>query len=458
MGVMEINLAKELKRFVSEDRVSTNETVLNLHSKDESFHTPRQPDIVVFPKDTEEVVNILQFANENEIPVVPFGVGSGLEGQVIPIKGGISLDFQLMNQIVEISPDDLLVRVQPGVMRKHLNKELGKYGLFFSVDPGADASLGGMAATNASGTTAVRYGSMKENVRNLQVVLAEGNIIQTGGKAKKSSSGYHLTELFVGSEGTLGIFTEITLKVYGISEMITAARAVFPSVKQAVQAAVSLLSLGVPIARTELLDARSIKQINMATGSKYVEDVTLFLEFHGIKDSLANEVHLTKELFIDSGCYQFEFESDTNGRARLWDARHNLFYAYLHSNPGKKMMNTDVCVPLSKLAEAVEQSRRFIDESGLDGTVAGHIGDGNFHAGLVIDPKNPFDIERANRVNEQIVDFALTHGGTCTGEHGVGLGKMKYQKREHGDALDIMKSFKRVLDPKGILNPGKIFE
>lgn len=453
-----MKILDELNQVVSKERISTNATILEHHSKDESFHTPRLPDVVVFPKDTHEVSEIMKLAYRNEIPVVPFGVGSALEGQVIPLKGGISLDFQLMNKILEISPEDLLVRVQPGITRKQLNQELGKHGLFFSVDPGADATIGGMSATNASGTTAVRYGTMRENVRDLEVVLADGKIIHTGGKAKKSSSGYHLTELFVGSEGTLGIFTEITLRVFGISEVTSAARAVFPSVKEAVHSAVSLLQIGIPIARIELVDAASMKQINRANDSNYAEDVTLFLEFHGIEGNLENEVQVTKEIFSQFGSYQFEFETDSIGRARLWDARHNLFYSYLHSNPGKKMMNTDVCVPLSKLANAIEMARKSIDESGLTGTVCGHIGDGNFHAGLLIDPNNFNDMEKANRVNEQIVEYALSVGGTCTGEHGVGLGKMKYQRKEHGEAVDIMKNIKQVLDPMNILNPGKIFE
>lgn len=444
--------------LLSEDRVSVNTTVLEHHSKDESFHSPRLPDVVVFPNDTQEVVEVMKYANENKIPVVPFGVGSGLEGQVIPMRGGISLDFQNMNKIMEISPEDMLVRVQPGVTRLQLNQELGKYGLFFSVDPGADASIGGMASTNASGTTAVRYGTMRENVRDLEVVLADGTVIRPGGKAKKSSSGYHLTELFVGSEGTLGIFTELTLRVYGIPETIMAARAVFPSLKPAVEGAVSVLRTGVPIARVELLEAHSIKYINKVAGTNYPEDVTLLLEFHGTKGSVESDVHITKELFMDMGCYSFEYESDPIGRSRLWEARHNLFFTLLKENPGKKTMNTDVCVPLSNLADAVEISREYIEESGLKGEVIGHIGDGNFHAGMIIDPQNPSDIARANAVNEKIVHYALTHGGTCTGEHGVGLGKIKYQRREHGEALDVMKMIKRGLDPNGILNPGKIFD
>lgn len=452
-----MNLVEELVQIVSDDRVTINETILEQHSKDESFHSPTLPDAVVFPINSQEVINIMKLANSKQIPVVPFGVGSGLEGQVIPLEGGISLDFQLMNQILEINHEDLLVRVQPGVTRNQLNKELGKHGLFFPVDPGADASLGGMASTNASGTTAVRYGNMKENVRELEIVLADGRIIRTGGKSKKSSSGYHLTELFIGSEGTLGVFMEITLRVFGISEVITAGRAVFPSVKHATQAAVSILTMGIPIARIDLVDAHSIKQMNIATATNYPENVTLFLEFHGHKENVQNDIRLTEEAFTESGCYKFEFESDSLGRAKLWEARHNLFYAYLHNNPGKKMMITDVCVPLSKLSDAIESSRKFIDESGLAGTVVGHIGDGNFHAGLVIDPNNSSDMERANWVNEQIVDYALSCGGTCTGEHGVGLGKKKYQRKEHGDALDIMISMKELLDLNNILNPGKIF-
>ncbi|OLO37008.1 2-hydroxy-acid oxidase [Alkalihalophilus pseudofirmus] len=453
-----MKLLNELRSLISNDRVSSSESILELHSKDESFHQPQLPEVVVFPQNTDEIVKVMKFAHENSLPVVPFGVGSGLEGQVIPQKRGISVNLQHMNKILEINAKDLLVRVQPGVTRKQLNKELGKYGPFFSVDPGADASLGGMASTNASGTTAVRYGTMRDNVRDLEVVLADGRVIHTGGKAKKSSSGYHLTGMFVGSEGTLGIFSELTLKIYGISETILASRAVFPTVSHAVEGACSVLQMGIGVARMEFVDERSIKQLNTSNGTDYPENVTLFLEFHGTKESIESEMRLTKELFMQNGCFQFEYETDPTERARLWEARHNLFFSYLHKNPGKKMMNTDVCVPLSKLGEAVEQSRLYIEQSGLDGTIVGHIGDGNFHAGLLIDPKNDNDMERANRVNEQIVEFALTCGGTCTGEHGVGLGKVKYQRKEHGEALDVMKSLKSVLDPKGILNPGKIFE
>ncbi|KAB2336635.1 FAD-binding protein [Cytobacillus depressus] len=453
-----MTLADKLKQIVPNDRISTNETVRLNHSKDESFHAASLPDVVVFPRNKEEIVAIIRFANEHKIPVTPFGVGSGLEGAAIPLKGGISLDFQEMNKIIEINPDDFLVRVQPGVTRLQLNKELGKYGLFFPVDPGADATLGGMASTNASGTTTVRYGAMKDNVRDLEIVLSDGRVIRTGGKAKKSSSGYNLTELFVGSEGTLGIFTEITLQVHGISEVIIAARAVFPSVNQAIQAAIALLNVGVPIARVELVEGETIQYMNKVYGTTYSEGASLFLEYHGSKGSVESDVQLTKEIFNEFDCYEFEFETDSLGRAKLWEVRHNSLYALIHENPGKQVMNTDVCVPLSNLADAVEYTRKCIDESGLQGDIIGHIGDGNFHAGVLIDTDDPLDMERANQFNEKIVHYALACGGTCTGEHGVGLGKKKYQLLQHGEALDVMKDIKKVLDPKCILNPGKIFE
>jgi D-lactate dehydrogenase (cytochrome) len=449
-------LLEELRAILSEGQVTVNETMLEQHSKDESYHTPHLPDVVVFPENTEEVSRVVAFANKHKIPVTAFGLGSCLEGHVIPYQGGISLDLQRMNQILEIRPDDFLVRVQPGVTRSQLNKELKKCGLFFSVDPGADATLGGMASTNASGTTAVRYGVMRDQVRDLEVVLADGRIIHTGGLSTKSSSGYHLTGLFVGSEGTLGIFTELTLRLYGIPEAVMAARAAFPSVKQTVDAAVAILSAGIPVARIELVDARSIRQVNLFSGTDYEENPTLFLEFHGNEDGLKKDIELAKELAQESGCNQLDFETDSKRRAQLWDARHNLAYAFLHKIPGKKMMVTDVCVPLSELTGAVEFSRMKIDASGLDGAVLGHIGDGNFHTLLMIDMNNPVDIKTAEEVNQQLVEYALTRGGTCTGEHGVGVGKMKYQRKEHGNSLDVMIGIKQTLDPNNILNPGKV--
>ncbi|MEW9670636.1 FAD-binding oxidoreductase [Ammoniphilus sp. 3BR4] len=451
-----MNIVEGLRKFLADEQVTANPTALELHSKDESLHHPHLPDVVAYPKNAQEVSQILQYANEHPIPVVPFGVGSSLEGAVIPYEGGISMDFQLMNSIIEVRPYDFLVRVQPGVTRNQLNKELKKHGLFFTVDPGADATLGGMAATNASGTTSVRYGVMRDQVRDLEVVLADGRIIHTGGMSAKSSSGYHLNGLFVGSEGTLGVFTELTLKVYGIPEVIMAARAAFPSVKEAVDAAVSILSAGIPVARIELVDARSIRQANKHSGTDYPEKPTLFLEFHGNDAGLKQDAEFAEQLAMEQRCEEFKFETDSLRRAQLWEARHNLAYAYIHGNPGKKMMLTDVCVPLSELTDAVTHAGQLIDESGLDGCVVGHIGDGNFHTLVIIDEADSQEVERAEKVNAGIVEFALKRGGTCTGEHGVGIGKRKYQRQEHGEAVDVMKQMKLVLDPNNILNPGKV--
>lgn len=450
-----MNLTEALRQLVGHEQVSVNPTMLEQHSRDESYHRPHTPDVVVFPRNAAEVSEVVKFANSHRIPVVPFGMGTSLEGHVIPYQGGITLDFQRMNQIVEIRPEDQLVRVQPGVTRSQLNKELKKYGLFFSVDPGADATLGGMAATNASGTTAVRYGVMRDQVRDLEVVLANGQIIRTGGLAVKSSAGYNLTGLFVGSEGTLGIFTELTLRVYGIPESILAARASFPSVESAVRTAVSLLAVGIPIARVELVDRVSVEKLNRHSGTHYEEAPTLFLEFHGNEAGLQQDVQFAKDLAADHGCSGFAFETDAKGRNTLWEARHNLAYAFVHGSRGKKIMVTDVCVPLSELAGAITYAREQIEAAGVEGGLLGHVGDGNFHALLLVDPTNRDDLDKAERVNANLVDYALRCGGTCTGEHGVGVGKLKYLRREHGEALDLMRQVKQLFDPHNILNPGK---
>ncbi|EST52062.1 2-hydroxy-acid oxidase [Brevibacillus panacihumi W25] len=448
---------EELVGLLGSERVTTNPTVLEHHSHDESYHTPHLPEVVVFPQTAEEVSKIMKFANEKRIAVTPFGMGSSLEGHVIPYKGGISMDFSLMNQVLEVRPQDFLVRVQPGVTRMQLNKELKKHGLFFSVDPGADATVGGMAATNASGTTSVRYGVMRDNVRDLEVVLADGRIIRTGSMTAKSSSGYHLTGLFVGSEGTLGAFTELTLRVYGIPEATMAARASFPTVQDAVNTVVDILSAGIPVARIELVDERSIRQVNLFKETDYPESPTLFIEFHGSEQSLQHDIEFAQGIAGEHGCTQFLFETDSKARAQLWDARHNMAYAFVHKSPGKKMMVTDVCVPFSELADAIVNAREAIDRSGLDGAILGHVGDGNYHVILMIDLNDKDEVARADKLNAHLVEYALQRGGTCTGEHGVGIGKMKYQRKEHGAALDVMQSFKQVLDPNGILNPGKIF-
>ncbi|HLS07734.1 FAD-binding oxidoreductase [Lentibacillus sp.] len=451
-------LVAELQEVLAKDRVTTNETILEQHSSDESYHTPHLPDIVVFPENADEVSETVKLANEYSVPVVPYGYGSSLEANVIPRQGGIVIDFTNMNKVLEVREDDFLVRVQPGVTRSQLEKELKKYGLFFTVDPGADATLGGMAATNASGTTSVKYGIMRDNVRDMEVVLADGTIIHTGSMAAKSSSGYNLNGLFIGSEGTLGCFTELTLKVIGIPEHIMAARAEFDSVDDAVDAVIAIMQGGVPIARVELVDEEAIKQMNLYSETDYREVPTLFLELHGNEAGLKQDIAFMEDIVSDMNCRKIEFETETAGRNKLWEARHNAAYAFIHNHPGRKQMVTDVCVPISELAGAVKDARKAIGESGLPGGIVGHVGDGNYHILLMLDPENPDDIERANKLNEQIVGYALERGGTCTGEHGVGTGKQKYQEREHGHALDVMRKIKRALDPEGLLNPGKIIE
>lgn len=448
---------EDLKRMVGAANVSVNESVLEQHGRDESSHKPSMPDAVVFAQTNEDVSKVLKFANDRKIPVVPFGLGTSLEGHVIPIHGGISLDVSQMNSIIEVREQDFLVKVQPGVTRTALNKELKKYGLFFSVDPGADATLGGMAATNASGTTSVRYGIMRDQVRDLEVVLANGDMIHTGTMSAKSSSGLHLNGLFVGSEGTLGVITELTLKVYGIPEAITAARAVFPAVKNAVDAVVGILSAGIPVARIEFVDAESIKKVNQYMDTNYEESTTLFMEFHGNEAGLAQDLEFASEIVRDHGCQSFQFEADSKARNKLWDARHNLLYAYKHNAGSKSIMLTDVSVPISELTGAILHTRQLIDESSVEGAIVGHVGDGNYHVLLLIDQGNPQEVKDGERINEAIVHYALKRGGTCTGEHGVGLGKIKYQQLEHGQAYEVMKMLKQTLDPNGILNPGKIF-
>ncbi|MEH6990558.1 FAD-binding oxidoreductase [Cytobacillus firmus] len=458
METASMSLLQALREFLTEQQVTENQTVRELHGRDESYHMESLPDLVVFPETAQQVSEIVKQANKYKVPIVPFGLGSSLEGHVIPYEHGITIDLSLMNKVLEVRENDFLVRVQPGVTRTQLNKELKKYGLFFSVDPGADATLGGMAATNASGTTSVKYGVMRDQVRDLEVVLADGSIIHTGNLAAKSSSGYHLNGLFVGSEGTLGCFTELTLRVYGIPEHVMAARASFPSLNDAVEAVVSILQAGVPIARVELIDEPSMKQVNLFSETSYNESPTLFLEFHGNEAGLKQDVAFTKEIVEDHHCLDIEFETDNAARNRLWEARHNLAYAYIHGHPGKKMMVTDVCLPISELSGAISHAREAVDTLGLPGGIVGHVGDGNYHTLLMIDMSNPEEVAKAEKFNEQIVLYALERGGTCTGEHGVGAGKQKYQQKEHGQALQVMEKIKRALDPDNLFNPNKILK
>lgn len=451
-------LVMALRSVLPEIEVTINQTILEQHSSDESYHSACLPDIVVFPTKTEEVSKIMNIANQYKVPIVPFGKGTSLEGHVIPYNHGITIDFSLMNKIVEVREKDFLVKVQPGVTRSQLNKELKKYGLFFSVDPGADATIGGMAATNASGTTSVKYGTMRDQVRDLEVVLSDGTVIHTGNLAEKSSSGYHLNGLFVGSEGTLGCFTELTLRVYGIPECVMAARASFETVNDAVEGVVSILQAAIPIARVELVDEPSMKQVNLYSQTAYEEQPTLFLEFEGNEAGLRQDVEFMKEIVAAHNCKNIEFEMDNAARNQLWEARHNLAYAYVHGHPGKKLMVTDVCLPISELAGAIELAREALDMLALTGGVVGHVGDGNFHVLLMIDMNDPKEIKKADELNELIVMYALERGGTCTGEHGVGIGKQKYQEKEHGKALLVMEKIKQALDPDTLFNPNKILK
>jgi D-lactate dehydrogenase (cytochrome) len=439
------------------DRISRNVTILEQHSKGMTYHAPQAPELVVYPESKEEVSQILTYANERNIPVTPFGVGSSLEGHIIPTKGGITLNLSLMNKVVEVRPDDFIVKVQPGVTRSQLNKELKKYGLFFPVDPGADATIGGMVSTNASGTNSVKYGTMKDQVLGLEVVLADGRVVRTGGMAVKSSAGYNLTSLLVGSEGTLGIFTEITLRLRGIPEVTVAGRVLFSSIDEAGSAAAAMLKSGLDLGKIELVDQATIQAVNTYKKTDYQEVPTLFIEMSGSEHAVKRDIELAQEIAGEEGCQLFEFESDSLARAKLWEARHHVAFAIQAANPGKGLLSTDVCVPISELPNAIKETRKLIELHGVEAAIFGHVGDGNYHAVLSIEENNPEHVKKIEEINQRIVSYALAKGGTCTGEHGIGLGKKQFLRLEHGEAVDLMKEIKLTFDPKGILNPEKIF-
>jgi D-lactate dehydrogenase (cytochrome) len=450
------DLRIELLRLVPDERrVSDVESVLEQHGADLSHHAPRRPDVVVYPESTEEVAAILEYADGARVPVTAFGAGTSLEGHVIPLEGGISLDLTRMSSILALRPDDLSVPVQPGVTRLQLEAAAGPHGLWFPVDPGADATLGGMAATNASGTTTVRYGGMRAHVLALEVVLAGGRVVRTGSRAVKTSAGYNLTSLFVGSEGTLGVITELTLRLHPIPEHIVVARAAFPSVEAACRAAAAIIGAGVLVTRCELLDAMTIGALNAFSGTSFPESPYLFVEFGGTEEGVAGDLATTRELAADEGASAFEAEGDPTARARMWSARHNALMASLALAPGSKAMTTDVAVPVSELADAIEHARRALDESGLRGGIVGHVGDGNFHVAFLLDPDDAASIAQADALNAKVVDDALARGGTCTGEHGIGHGKLGYLALEHGDLVPLYRGIKQLFDPNGILNPGK---
>jgi D-lactate dehydrogenase (cytochrome) len=444
----------ELLRDAS--RVSVGESILDSHARDLTYHSPRRPDAVVFPTSTAEVAEVLAYADRERVPVVAYGAGTSLEGHTIPVRGGIVLDLSRLDAILELRPDDLQATVQAGVTRGALNAAAGQHGLQFPVDPGADATLGGMAATNASGTTTVRYGGMRTHVLALEVVLAGGDVIHPGGRAVKSSAGYDLRSLFVGSEGTLGVITELTVRLHGIPEHTVAVRAAFPDVGAACRAAIALIGSGVMVTRLELLDAETIAAVNAYKETAYVEAPSLFLEFAGTESGVAGDLETTRDVVGWEGCTSFEHETEQEARTRLWEARHHVAFAIAARAPGKQAMATDVAVPLSELPAAVELARERLDARGRDGAIIGHVGDGNFHVALMLDPDDPEDVADAKALNDELVEWALARGGTCTGEHGIGLGKIAYLEREHGDLLPYLRALKDVFDPNGILNPGKV--
>jgi D-lactate dehydrogenase (cytochrome) len=439
------------------DRVTAAAVVRDHHSRGESYHTPAPPDLVAFPHSTEEVSAIVRACAERGVPIVPFGAGTSLEGQVLALNGGVSIDLSQMNKVLRVSVEDLDATVQAGVTHRQLANHLRNTGLTFFVDPGADATIGGMTATGASGTTAVRYGTMRENVRGLTVVMADGRIITTGGRARKSSAGYDLTRLFVASEGTLGIITEITLRLQPLPEAVAAAVCGFPSIDAAVRTVIATIQLGVPVARIELLDEVQMDAVNRYARLDYQPLPTLFFEFHGQSDREVSEhAETVQELAGEHGGSNFAWVTRPEDRAKLWRARHDAYFAALALRPGAKAWSTDACVPISRLADCIVESKKDLDASPLTGTLVGHVGDGNFHILYLVDPDSPEEMSEVRRLNERLVLRALEMGGTCSGEHGVGIGKMPYLAREHGEAVEVMRAIKRALDPQGLLNPGKI--
>src|SRR3984893_14417235 len=438
------------------DRLSTSPAVCAHHGRDRIYHTPHAPDAVAFAHSTEEVAAIVKLCADHKTPVIAFGAGTSLEGQVAALAGGVCIDMSQMNRILRVNAADLDASVEAGVMRKQLNEHLRDTGLFFPIDPGADASLGGMAATRASGTNAVRYGTMRENVLALTVVLADGRVIRTARRARKSAAGYDLTRLFVGSEGTLGVITEISLRLYGIPEAIMAAVCPFPSVAAAVDTVVATIQAGVPIARIELLDAKQMDAVNKFSKLNYAVAPTLFFEFHGTQRGVEEQVAQVKEFASEQGGNDFRWAATPEERSKLWQARHDAYYAALALRPGAKGWATDVCVPISRLAECIAETIADLDQSFVTAVLVGHVGDGNFHLAFILDPNRPEELIEATRINERMVARAIAMDGTCTGEHGIGYGKMDFLIAEHGEAVAVMRSIKQALDPNDIMNPGTI--
>lgn len=438
------------------DRLSLSKSDLAAHGQSEVHFVATPPDAVVYPKDTQQVSEIVKICAEHRCPVIGYGAGTSLEGHTLAVQGGISVDFRDMAAVVETSSDDMTVRVQPGITREALNEDLRATGLFFPVDPGANASLGGMASTRASGTTAVRYGTMRDNVMGLEVVLADGRIVRTGSAARKSSAGYDLTALMVGAEGTLGLITELTLKLQGQPQAVGAATCAFGTIDDAVAAVTATIAMGIPMARIEFLDAASVAAVNAYSKMNFPESPHLLVEFHGSDASVAEQAEIFGEIAADHGGAAFAWATQAEDRTRLWQMRHHAYWAILASRKSATAIVTDVCVPISALAQAVRDTRRDIDATGLPAPILGHVGDGNFHAILLIDPNKADEKAAAMGLSARMAERALAAGGTITGEHGVGLGKLPYMAAEHGAGWDVMAQIKRALDPLNILNPGKV--
>jgi len=428
------------------------------HGRDESFYAPAEPDAVLFAESVDDVQALVAWCHAERVPLIPFGAGTSLEGHVLAVQGGISLDLMRMNRILRIDAEDLSCSVEPGVTREQLNAALRDQGLFFPIDPGANASLGGMAATRASGTNAVRYGTLRENVLGLQAVLPALGPIRAGSRAKKSSAGYDLARLLVGSEGTLGVITELTLKLHPLPEQVAAATVQFPSVAAAVRTTIALVQCGVPIARCELLDVHAVRAVNAHDGLGLAEAPLLLLEFHGSASSVREQIETVQACAAEQGGLQFEWAETPEARSRLWRARHHAYWSALQTRPGCRCLTTDVCVPISRLAEAVEAAVAAAEGAGQPHFIVGHVGDGNFHIGYLIDPEQPAELARAEALATQLVQQALALEGTCSGEHGVGLHKQGFLLQEAGEpAVAAMRAIKAALDPHGVMNPGKIF-
>ena len=451
-------LLSELRKIFG-DRLLTSLPVREFHARDFSFYDALPADAVVMAQSTNEVVKAVKICAKYKVPVIPFGTGTSAEGHLSALHGGICVDVSEMNNVVEINAEDMDVTVEPGVTRKQLNEHLRDSGLFFPIDPGADASIGGMAATRASGTNAVRYGTMRENVLSLEVVLSDGRVIRTARRARKSSSGYDLTKIFVGSEGTLGIITKVTLKLFGIPEAVSAAVVSFDTLKGAVDAVIASIQWGIPMARIELLDDVQMGAINDYAGLNYPIKSTLFLEFHGTEAGVKEQANRMAEVCSEYGGGDFSWTADAEERDKLWAARHDAAYSCIALRPGCSVMATDVCVPISKLADCIVATKQDIEDAGIVAPIVGHVGDGNFHAQLLIHPDTrEEDLKICSEINHRLVERAISMDGTCTGEHGVGQGKIGYLKSEHGEAFEVMRTLKQAFDPENIMNPGKVLK